>query len=198
MSIPFADDPLDTFKAWLDEASACPDSIPEPTAMTLATVDGAGAPDARIVLLKGFDARGFTFYTNLGSMKAHQIAAAARAALCFHWIPLDKQVRIRGPVEPVALEEADTYFATRPKESQIGAWASRQSEPLRGRFELETRVARFAARYALSQVPRPEFWSGFRVVPEQIEFWLKQPYRLHERLLYTRIADGWEKHYLYP
>lgn len=198
MAIPLENDPLVTFRAWFDEAQARPDAIPEPTAMTLATVDPSGTPDARIVLLKGFDARGFTFFTNLGSPKARQLENVPRAALCFYWMPLDKQVRIRGPVERADDAEADAYFASRPRESQIGAWASRQSEPLEGRFELEARVARFAAKFVFGNAPRPGFWGGYRVIPEQIEFWLKRPFRLHERLLYTRRGDRWEKQYLYP
>lgn len=198
MGIPFEDDPLVTFRAWFNEAQTRPELIPEPTATVLATVDENGAPDARVVLLKNFDARGFTFFTNLGSPKAWQLDKTPRAALCFYWMPLDKQVRIRGGIERASEAEADEYFASRPKESQIGAWASKQSEPLEGRFELETRVALFAARYGFGKVPRPDFWAGYRLAPEQIEFWLKRPFRLHERLLYTRTGDSWEKHYLYP
>ncbi|HNR29606.1 MAG TPA: pyridoxamine 5'-phosphate oxidase [Candidatus Hydrogenedentes bacterium] len=198
MPIPFEDDPLVTFTAWFAEAQARTDAIPEPTAATLATVDALGMPDARIVLVKAADARGFLFYTNLESPKARQLDALPHAALCFYWGPLDRQVRIRGRIERVSDAEADAYFASRPKESQIGAWASKQSQPLVGRFELEKRVAIFAAKYAIGKVPRPEFWSGYRLVPEAIEFWLKRPYRLHERLLYTRTDDGWDKQYLYP
>ncbi len=198
MPIPFEDDPMTTFAAWLEEVQAQADLVPEPTAAALATVDGQGAPDVRIVLVKKSDAGGFVFFTNLNSPKARQLAAHPRAALCFYWGPLDRQVRIRGPVERVGDAEADEYFATRPRESQIGAWASKQSEALRGRFELETQVAIYGARHAIGKVPRPEFWSGFRLVPESIEFWLKRPFRLHERLLYTRSGGGWQKQLLYP
>lgn len=197
MAIPANDDPIDLFGQWLSEAEACK-AIAEPTAMTLATADADGAPYARIVLLKQVDAQGFTFYTNLGSPKAAQLRANPQAALCFYWMPLDKQVRVRGRVEPVSDAEADAYFDSRPRDSRIGAWASKQSQPLHGRFELEKRVAKYAARYAIGHVPRPEFWSGFRVVPSSIEFWLKQPYRLHERRLYTRAGDGWDQVGLYP
>lgn len=198
MPIPFEDDPLMVFAAWLREAQARPDMIPEPTAAALATVDEQGAPDVRIVLLKGADESGFVFFTNLNSPKARQLAASPRAALCFYWGPLDRQVRVRGAVERVSDAEADEYFATRPRESQIGAWASKQSEPLRGRFELETQVAIYGAKYAIGKVPRPDFWSGYRLAPDTIEFWLKGPHRLHERLIYTRCDAGWRKEYLYP
>ena len=201
MAIPRNTDPLDTFAAWFEEAKAKQDDaiFHEPTAVTLCTVAPGGTPDARIVLLKGFDARGFVFYTNLSSRKARQLEANPRATLLFYWMPIDKQVRVTGVVERVSDAEADAYHASRPKQSQIGAWASKQSQPLEGRFELERRVAKFAAKYAVSKVPRPEFWSGYRVVPERIEFWLKQPFRLHERLEYTRNeAGGWDTRYLYP
>ena len=190
-------DPLALFSRWFAEAEAH-EGIKEPTALTLATAGADGMPDARIVLLKHVDERGFVVYTNLGSAKAAQLQANPQAALCFYWMPLDKQIRIRGAVEPVSAGEADAYFQSRPKLSKIGAWASRQSEPLPSRFALEKRVARFTARYALSEVPRPDFWSGFRVVPRAIEFWLKQDYRLHDRLLYTREDDGWSHRRLYP
>jgi len=190
-------DPLALFSLWFAEAEAH-EGIKEPTALTLATAGADGMPDARIVLLKHVDERGFVVYTNLGSAKAAQLQANPQAALCFYWMPLDKQIRIRGAVEPVSAGEADAYFQSRPKLSKIGAWASRQSEPLPSRFALEKRVARFTARYALSEVPRPDFWSGFRVVPRAIEFWLKQDYRLHDRLLYTREDDGWSHRRLYP
>lgn len=197
MAIPHLDDPYALFDTWFDEAKAC-NEIRDATAMTLATVDPAGAPDARIVLLKGRDARGFVFYTNLGSAKARQLAETPQAALCFHWAPLTRQVRVRGTVEAVTPEEADAYFASRPKQSQIGAWASRQSEAYTERWELEKRLAHFAAKYAVSAVPRPEFWSGFRVLPDQIEFWLEQPYRLHDRVRYTRVDGHWTTQRLFP
>ncbi len=189
--------PFDLFAQWYAEAEAC-DGIDDHTAMTLATADASGIPDARQVLLKGFDERGFVFYTNLTSPKVAQLDGNPRAALCFYWMPLEKQVRIRGAVEPVTDAEADAYFATRPRQSQIGAWASKQSQPLEGRMILERRIIQFAARYALGAVPRPDFWSGFRVIPETIEFWLKMPYRLHDRLIYSRTPDGWEHRRLYP
>ena len=198
MSVPFEEDPMVLFRNWFAEAQACA-AIPDATAMTLATAGSDGAPDARIVLLKEADARGFVFFTNLGSAKARQLAQNPRAALCFHWAPLTRQVRVRGTVEAVTLEEADAYFATRPKQSQLGAWASKQSQPYTERFELEKRLAHFTAKYVVAEVPRPEFWSGFRVLPDQIEFWLQQPYRLHDRVLYARGEDGiWGRDRLYP
>ncbi len=189
--------PFDLFAKWYAEAEAC-EGIDDHTAMTLATADAGGAPYARQVLLKGFDERGFTFYTNLTSPKAGQLQENPRAALCFYWMPLEKQVRIRGAVEPVTDAEADAYFASRPRQSQVGAWASKQSQPLEGRLVLERRIIQYGAKYALVAVPRPPFWSGFRVIPDTIEFWLKMPYRLHDRLVYARAADGWEHHRLYP
>lgn len=197
MAIPSSDDPIALFRTWLDDATQCK-AIDEPTAMTLATADRDGSPYARIVLLKNVDDRGFTFYTNLGSAKVHQLHENPHAALCFYWMPLDRQVRVRGAVEPVSDEEADAYFDSRPRDSRIGAWASKQSQPLEGRFVLEKRVAKYAARYAIGRVPRPTFWSGFRVVPAAIEFWLKQPFRLHDRRLYTRTQHGWDQVGLYP
>jgi pyridoxamine 5'-phosphate oxidase len=197
MSIPNEPDPLALFATWYAEAAAC-GAIADHTAMALATADVTGAPDVRMVLLKGFDARGFFFVTHLGSHKAQQLTENPRAALCFHWEPLEKQVRIRGTVEMVSPEEADAYFASRPRESRIGAWASKQSQPLLGRYELEARVAKYTLRYAIGEIPRPPFWSGFRIFPAQIEFWLKQPWRLHERALYTRADAGWDRVALYP
>lgn len=199
MGVPDLENPVDLFALWLGDARDCKD-IADATAMALATADTSGIPDVRMVLLKGADEQGFTFYTNLGSVKAAQLTKNPHAALCFHWAPLKRQVRVRGPVVPVTAEEADAYFASRPKQSQIGAWASKQSQHLEGRFELEQRVAKFAAQYALFEVPRPEFWSGFRLIPNRIEFWMDQPFRLHDRVEYTREspATPWTRQRLYP
>jgi pyridoxamine 5'-phosphate oxidase len=198
MKIPKQDNPFDLFRLWSEEAGACPE-IADSSALTLATVDGDGMPSARVMLLKGLDERGFTFYTNLGSVKAGHLEAHPKAALCFFWMPLGKQVRTEGPVERVTEEEADVYFASRPRESQIGAWASRQSEALPSREALEERIAEAEKEFAGGDVPRPSFWSGFRLVPNRIEFWLSRPHRLHDRLQYTRQADGgWKVDGLYP
>lgn len=166
--------------------------------MTVATVDRDGFPDARMLLLKGVGARGFVFYTNMQSAKARALMHDPRVALCFYWAKIDKQVRIRGRAEIVSDEEADAYFETRPRLSQISAWASKQSRPMRAYFQLEADVAKTIIRFGLGEVPRPPFWSGFRVVPEQIEFWRQKPFRRHERILYTRAPDGWQKQWLYP
>ena len=200
MAIPKNPDPIVTFQQWFDEAKARQDdTFHEPTSVTLCTMGADGTPDGRITLLKGVDDRGFVIYTNLGSKKAQDLIAHPRATLVFYWMPLDKQVRVTGDVERVSDAEADAYFASRPKQSRIGAWASKQTQPLEGRFELEKRVAKYAAKYAFGTVPRPEFWSGFRVVPARIEFWQKQDFRLHERLEYHRNAHGgWNMQYLYP
>jgi pyridoxamine 5'-phosphate oxidase len=191
-----AADPIERFCAWMAEAEATEPN--DANAMTLATVAADGRPSARMVLLKGVDARGFVFYTNLASRKAHDLAANSRAALCFHWKTRRRQVRIEGPSEPVTDAEADAYFATRPRTSQIGAWASKQSQPLQGRFELEARIAKYAARFGIAAVPRPPFWSGYRVVPESIEFWEERTFRLHMRFLYHRGEEGWTVEELYP
>ena len=170
----------------------------EPSAMTVATVDEEAYPDARMMLLKGIDSRGFVFYTNMGSAKARALTHNPRVALCFYWLEIGKQVRVRGRANIVSDEEADAYFATRPRLSQISTWASKQSEPMRGYFELEAQVAKAALRFGIGKIPRPPFWSGFRVVPERIEFWLQKPFRRHHRIVYERVIDGWRKEWLYP
>lgn len=172
--------------------------IPEPNAMALGTVENGGQPTVRIVLLKSFDERGFVFYTNYEGRKGKHLLAHPRAGLCFYWPPLQIQVRIEGTVTKVADEEADAYFATRHRLSQIGAWASRQSEPLETPTALDERVAKYEKEFEGREVPRPEFWSGFRVLPERIEFWKGRANRLHERHLYTRVGTGWKIETLYP
>ena len=151
-----------------------------------------------MVLLKGFDERGFVFYTNFESAKGIEILGSMKAAMCFHWKSLRRQVRVRGAVEIVSDEEADAYFASRPRGSRIGAWASKQSRPLESRFALEKAVAEYTARHAIGEIPRPAYWSGFRILPEQIEFWHDRPFRLHDRLKFTRIDGGWATERLYP
>jgi pyridoxamine 5'-phosphate oxidase len=191
-------EPVRLFEAWLKEATA---SEPrDPTAMTLATVDSDGMPNARMVLLKAADERGFVFYTNIDSQKGQELDASAKAALVFHWKSLNKQVRVRGTVTRVSDAEADAYFATRPKQAQIGAWASQQSRPLESRLAFEKAIALYAAKYAIGSVPRPAYWTGFRLIPEKIEFWQERPFRLHDRVVFERDAkDGaWRKTRLYP
>jgi pyridoxamine 5'-phosphate oxidase len=190
------DDPIALFQMWLEKATAC--RLEEPTAMTVATIAPDGYPDARLLLLKGVDERGFTFFTNLNSPKAQSLLRDSRTALCFYWMSLDKQIRVRGRAEVVSDEEADAYFATRPRLSQISAWASKQSQPMQGYFELEAEEAKVALRFGIGRIPRPPFWSGFRVVPERIEFWTGKPFRRHHRIVYERTRDGWRKQWLYP
>jgi pyridoxamine 5'-phosphate oxidase len=192
------DEPFELFAEWLRAAGKSEPN--DPNAVCLATVDEDGLPDARMVLLKDFDARGFAFYTNIQSAKGRQLLAQPRAALLFHWKSLRRQVRIRGPVEPVTPAEADAYFASRSRDARIGAWASDQSRPLEDRFALEKRLARQAARFGLSDVPRPPHWSGFRVRPLAFEFWRDRPFRLHDRLVFRREAldAPWTTSRLYP
>jgi pyridoxamine 5'-phosphate oxidase len=189
------DEPLAPFGRWLSEAEA---SEPNATAMTVATTTADGRPSARAVLLKGFDVRGFVFYTNLESRKSEELYANPHAALCFLWKSRGRQVRIEGAIEPVGDDEADAYFATRARDSQLGAWASDQSRPLESRAELERRVAAAARRFGDGTVPRPPFWSGFRVVPDSIEFWQEREFRLHDRLLFLRDGKAWRRQRLYP
>jgi pyridoxamine 5'-phosphate oxidase len=196
MTVTTSEDPIGLFKDWLADAERSEPN--NPNAMTLATVTPDGAASARMILLKGVDERGFTFYTNLGSRKAEQLSVNPRAALCFYWKSLKRQVHVEGTVERVDDAEADAYFATRPRGAQIGAWASKQSRPMEGRFRLEARVAKYTAKFHVGTVPRPDFWSGFRVVPEHIEFWREQPFRLHDRVVYHRDGGGWRKERLYP
>ena len=188
--------PLTQFATWLAEAERREPN--NPTAMSVATVGADGRPSLRMVLLRGFDARGFVFYTNLGSRKAREWVGNPFIALCFHWKSLDRQVRVEGRAERVSDEEADAYFGTRPRDSQIGAWASRQSEALGGRFELEARVAKYAARFGLGKIPRPPFWSGLRVVPDTVEFWEERQFRLHDRRVWRLDGDAWQETRLYP
>jgi pyridoxamine 5'-phosphate oxidase len=190
------EDPLALFAQWLAEAERSEPN--DPTAMALATVDADGLPNVRMVLLKGFDERGFTFYTNTDSPKGRELAVNPKAALCFHWKSLRRQVRVRGPVEPVSPEEADAYFRSRPRMSRIGAWASRQSEPLESRFALEKAVAVMTARFAAGAVPRPDNWSGYRVEPLIMEFWRDGAFRLHDRIRFRREAGRWLRQRLYP
>ena len=197
--VAMAADPFALFAAWFAEAQASEPNDAEP--MALATADSAGQPSVRMVLLKGHGLEGFDFYTNLDSRKGTELAANATAALLFHWKSLRRQVRIEGPVEPLPAAEADAYFATRTRDSQLGAWASDQSRPLDSRETFEQRYEEARARFARFEgqdVPRPPRWGGYRLVPQQIEFWSDRPHRLHERRLFTRAANGWDEGLLYP
>ena len=192
-------DPIERFRSVYALAEKIDRSIiPEPNAMALATVENRDQPSVRIVLLKAFDEHGFVFYTNFEGRKGRQLLAHPKAALCFYWPPIDIQVRIEGTVSKVADKEADAYFASRQRLSQIGAWASRQSEPLESESALDERVAKYEKEFAGQDVPRPKFWSGFRVRPERIEFWKARPNRLHERHVYIKDGDRWRIEMLYP
>ncbi|MCX7306867.1 MAG: pyridoxamine 5'-phosphate oxidase [Afipia sp.] len=192
-----AQEPFGLFAAWFSEAVKSEPN--DPNAMALATVDKSGLPDVRMVLLKGYDAEGFVFYSHIDSAKGRELAANPKAAILFHWKSLRRQIRVRGTVTPVTSEEADAYFATRPKQAQIGAWASQQSKPLESRMAFEKAIALNAAKYAVGDVPRPQGWSGWRIAPLSFEFWHDRPFRLHDRIEFTRDANAnWAKTRLYP
>jgi pyridoxamine 5'-phosphate oxidase len=198
-----AAEPFQLFEQWFADAQAHEPN--DPNGMALATVDSEGMPNVRMVLLKGVDAadhtaRGFVFYTNMESAKGRELLASGKAALCFHWKSLRRQVRVRGLASVVSDAEADAYFATRARGSRLGAWASQQSRPLESRFALEKAVAVVTARYPIGDIPRPPYWSGFRVTPLEIEFWHDRPFRLHERIIFRRgaVTESWRKERLYP
>ena len=191
-------EPFTLFASWLADAHA--KELNDPNAMALATVDETGMPNVRMVLLKDAGPEGFVFYTNYESAKGRELLGGGKAALCFHWKSLRRQVRVRGAVHPVSDAEADAYFATRPRGSRIGAWASQQSRPLEGRLALEMAVARYTAKHLIGEIPRPAYWSGFRLAPTEIEFWHDRPFRLHDRMQFRRQTPGeaWETTRLYP
>lgn len=188
--------PFDRFAEWFEEAQKSEDMA---EAMSIATVDNKGRPSIRMVLLKDHGPEGFTFYTNLASRKGREIVENPNMAFCFHWKSMARQIRIEGKVEKVSDEEADAYFASRARDSQIGAWASKQSQPMEGRFEFEARILKYTTKFGLGTVPRPEFWSGFRIRPRRMEFWQDRKFRLHDRHIYVRNDAGeWDTETLYP
>jgi len=193
---PTSDDPVAQFQAWMEEASRSEPN--DPNAVCLATATPDGRPSARMVLLKGIDGRGFVFYTNFESRKGGELIANPNAALCFHWKSLHRSVRVEGPVEVVSDAEADAYYASRARTSRIGAWASRQSRPMDGRFSLEKAVAEYTLKFGLGEIPRPPHWSGFRLLPQRIELWRDMPFRLHERRVFHRDGEGWRVETLFP
>jgi pyridoxamine 5'-phosphate oxidase len=189
-------DPIALFRTWLAEAERTEPN--DPNAMSLATVDADGLPDVRIVLLKSCDGDSFVFYTNRQSAKGEQLAANPRAALCFYWKSLGRQIRVRGGVIQTAAIEADEYFATRARGSRLGAWASQQSRPLESRFALEKAFAKYAAKFGNGVIPRPDYWGGYKLVPSSMEFWADQKFRLHDRILFTKAETGWTRQRLFP
>lgn len=193
-----AEDPFGLFRDWMTEAEAHEPN--DPNAMALATVDGSGLPNVRMILLKGIEDGTFVFYTNLESAKGRELEANPKAALCFHWKSLRRQVRVRGVIAPVDDADADVYFASRPRGSRIGTWASQQSRLLESRFALEKAAAKFTAKFGVGEVPRPPYWSGFRLTPQEIEFWHDRPFRLHDRVVFRRAAENepWSRTRLYP
>ena len=194
--IPYPIEPISLFKEWLLEAERS--EVVNPNAMALATADAEGRPSVRMVLLKDADSHGFTFYTNFESRKGIEISQNARVSICFYWKSLLREVRVDGPVSKVSDAEADKYFASRSRGSQIGAWASKQSRPLTQRLELEKRMAAYTAKFNIGKVARPVFWGGYRLFPERIEFWQERKFRLHDRIVYSYSSEGWTRQRLYP